>query len=166
MTRSRPLMFRIAGPSNSGKTTYLMELIRRLKEHNLNVATIKHSHHKLDVVSRKDGHKLGALAPNLTVGRDRMILDEPVQTPPSLFELVDRFYSEMDVVLVESWRDESIPTLLIANPPTSWIVPEGVLARTTEVVSEAFESLPVWGIDNVVDWVLNSRRQLHSRTRV
>ena len=135
-----------------------MELIRRLKEHNLNVATIKHSHHKLDVVSRKDGHKLGTLAPNLTVGRDRMILDEPVQTPPNLFELVDRFYSEMDVVLVESWREESIPTLLIANPPPNWIVPEGVVARTMDVVSETFEAMPVWGMDDVVDWVLNRDR--------
>jgi molybdopterin-guanine dinucleotide biosynthesis protein MobB len=158
MPHNRPLLFRIAGPSNSGKTTYLMELIKRLKEHNLNVATIKHSHHKLDVVSRKDGHKLGALAPNLTVGQDRMILDEPLQTPPNLFELIDRFYSKMDVVLVESWRDESIPTLLIANPPTNWVVPEGVLARTTNVVSETFESLPVWEIDDVVDWVVNFSR--------
>ena len=84
-----------------------------------------------------------------------MILDEPVQTPPNLFELVDRFYSEMDVVLVESWRDESIPTLLIATPPSNWVVPEGVLARTTDVVSETFESLPVWGMDDVVDSFLN-----------
>ena len=158
MAHHRPLLFRIAGPSNSGKTTYLMELIRRLKEHNLNVATIKHSHHKLDVVSRKDGHKLGAIASNLTVGRDRMILDEPVQTPPNLFELVDRFYADIDVVLVESWRDESIPTLLIANPPTNWVVPDGVVARTMEVVSETCGSLPVWGMDDVVDWVLNSSR--------
>ena len=111
-----------------------MELIRRLKEHNLNVATIKHSHHKLDVVSRKDGHKLGALAPNLTVGQDRMILDEPVQTPPNLFELVDRFYADVDVVLVESWRDASIPTLLMATPPPNWVVPKGVMARTMDVV--------------------------------
>ena len=158
MTHRRPLLFRIAGPSNSGKTSYLMTLIRQLKEHNLNVATIKHSHHKLDVVARKDGHKLGTLAPNLTVGRDRMILDEPVQTPPNLFELVDRFYADMDVVLVESWRDESIPTLLIANPPTNWVVPEGVLARTTDVASETFEAMPVWEIDDVVDWILNSCR--------
>ena len=158
MTQTRPLLFRIAGPSNSGKTTYLMELIKRLKEHNLNVATIKHSHHKLDVISRKDGHKLGTLAPNVTVGRDRMILDEPVQAPPNLFELVERFYSEMDVVLVESWREDAIPTLLIANPPTNWVVPEGVLARTMDVVSETFEAMPVWGIDNVVDWVLTSSR--------
>ena len=102
MPYNRPLLFRIAGPSNSGKTTYLMELIRRLKEHNLTVATIKHSHHPLDVLSRKDGHKLGTLAPNLTVGRNRMILDEPLQTHPNLFELVDRLYADMDVVLVES----------------------------------------------------------------
>ena len=158
MTHRRPLLFRIAGPSNSGKTTYLMELIGLLKEHNLSVATIKHSHHKLDVFSRKDGHKLGSLSPNLTVGCDRMILDEPVQTPPNLFELVDRFYSEMDVVLVESWREASIPTLLIANPPPNWVVPEGVIARTTDVVSELLDTLPIWGIDDVVDWVLISSR--------
>ena len=158
MFDNRPTLFRVAGPSNSGKTTYLMELIRLLKEQNLTVATIKHSHHKLDVVSRKDGHKLGALAPNLTVGQDRMILDEPVQAPLNLFELVDRFYLDMDVVLVESWREESIPTLLIANPPTNWVVPEGVVARTTDVVSDAFESLPIWEMDDVVDWILNSSR--------
>ena len=58
-----------------------------------------------------------------------MILDEPLQTHPNLFELVDRFYAEMDVVLVESWREESIPTLLIANPPPNWAVPEGVVGR-------------------------------------
>ena len=154
MPHNRPLLFRIAGPSNSGKTTYLMELIKHLKEHNLNVATIKHSHHKLDVVSRKDGHKLGTLAPNLTVGQDRMLLDEPVQISPNLFELIDRFYADMDVVLVESWREESIPTLLIANPSPNWVAPEGVIARTMDVVSETFESLPVWGMDDVVDWVL------------
>ena len=158
MPHNRPLLFRIAGPSNSGKTTYLMELIRRLKEQNLTVATIKHSHHKLDVVSRKDGHKMGALAPNLTVGQDRMILDEPVQTPPNLFELVDRFYADVDVVLVESWRDTSIPTLLMATPPPNWVVPEGVMARTMDVVSTDFAALPVWGMDDVVDWVLNSGR--------
>ncbi|MAA79332.1 MAG: hypothetical protein CL916_08730, partial [Deltaproteobacteria bacterium] len=78
--------------------------------------------------------------------------------PPNLFELVDRFYSEMDVVLVESWREESIPTLLIANPPPNWIVPEGVVARTMDVVSETFEAMPVWGMDDVVDWVLNRDR--------
>ena len=158
MPHNRPLLFRIAGPSNSGKTTYLMELIKRLKEHNLNVATIKHSHHKLDVVSRKDGHKLGALAPNLTVGQDRMILDEPLQTPPNLFELIDRFYADMDVVLVESWRNESIPTLLIATPPPNWVVPEGMMARTTDVASETLGGIPVWEVNDVVRWVLNSIR--------
>ena len=54
--------------------------------------------------ARKDGHKLGTLAPNLTVGRNRMILDEP-PNPSKPVELVDRFYAEMDVVLVESWRE-------------------------------------------------------------
>ena len=79
-------------------------------------ATIKHSYHKLDVVSGKDGHTLGALAPNLTVGQDRMILDEPIQSPYVYFNSSNDSTREW-MVLVESWRDECIPTILIAEPP-------------------------------------------------
>ena len=156
METTLPILFSIAGPSNSGKTAWLMTLIRRLQEHNLNVATIKHSHHKLDVVSGKDGHTLGALAPNLTVGQDRMILDEPIQSPPCLFQLIERFYSGMDVILVESWRDECIPTILIAEPPPSWVEPNGLVARTTNVVTTRLEHLPVWGLGDVVNWIVHS----------
>jgi len=151
---NKPLLFRIAGPSNSGKTTWLLKLVTHLTEQGIKVATIKHSHHRLDVVSNKDGHQLGSIAPNLTVGRDRMILDEPVQTPPNLFELVDRFYADMDVVLVESWRDESIPTLLIADPPDDWTIPEGIIARTVEVGSEWFADVPIWMQEDVWDWIV------------
>ena len=69
------------------------------------------------------------------------VLDEPVQTPPNLFELVDRFYAGMDVVLVESWCHSVDPNVVIANPPPNWVAPEGVIARTTEVVSEVFETI-------------------------
>ena len=34
--------------------------------------------------------------------------------------------------------------------------PEGLIARTIDVVSERFEAMPVWGMDDVVDWILNS----------
>ena len=158
MPQSHPQIFRIAGPSNSGKTTLMLELIRRLTEAHVKVATIKHSHHKLDVLSRKDGHKLGTLAPNITVGRDRMIIEQPLTEPPNLCELIEQFYGNMDVVLVEGWRHETVPTLLIAEPPTDWFVPEGIVARTVDVVSETFEAMPVWEIDDVVNWVLNFSR--------
>ena len=155
MTTVRPYIFRVSGPSNSGKTTWLLALLDRLQKEGVNVATIKHSHHNLDVVSRKDGHQLGSLAPNITVGSDRMILDQPIDRPPNLFDLVKQFYSNMDLVLVEGWRGEDIPTLLIAEPPTDWLVPKGIVARTKEVRSEAFLSVQVWNLEDVLAWILN-----------
>lgn len=146
---SCPILFRIAGPSNSGKTTWMLELVRRLREHGLKVSTIKHSHHTLDVPN-KDGHRLGALAPNITVGQDRILFDQPLEDSPNMFELIERFYSDMDVVLVEGWRQENVPTLLIADPPTDWFVPDDIVARTMNVVSETFEHFPIWGVDHVV----------------
>ena len=157
MTTLRPYIFRVSGPSNSGKTTWMLALLNRLQKEGVKVATIKHSHHKLDVVSRKDGHQLGSLAPNITVGCDRMLLDQPIDSPPNLFDLVKQFYSDMDVVLVEGWRGEDIPTLLIAAPPKDWRVPKGIVARTKEVRSEVFLSIPVWGLEEVLDWVLRYR---------
>ncbi len=152
-----PILFRIAGPSNSGKTTWMLELVRRLKEHGLKVATIKHSHHTLDVPN-KDGHKLGALAPNITVGQERLLFDQPLAEPPNIFELIERFYGDMDVVLIEGWRRENFPTLLIADPPADWFVPNGIVARTVAVVSEIVEHLPIWGVDDVVKWILTNLR--------
>lgn len=158
---SKPILFRIAGPSNSGKTTWMLELVRRLKEHGLKVATIKHSHHTLDVPN-KDGHKLGALAPNITVGQDRILFDQPIGESPDIFELTERFYGDMDVVLVEGWRRENLPTLLIADPPTDWFVPEGIVARTVDVVSKTFEHLPIWGVNDVVPHIgMHCSRKRH-----
>ena len=73
-------------------------------------------------------------------------------------ELIERFYGDMNVVLIEGWRRENVPTLLIANPPTDWFVPEGIAARTAEVVSETVEHLPVWNVDDVVKWILTDIR--------
>ena len=151
---NKPLLFRIAGPSNSGKTTWLLKLVTHLTEQGIKVATIKHSHHRLDVVSGKDGHQLGNLAPNITVGQDRLMLDEPLNEAPNLFALVARFYQGMEVVLVEGWRSENIPTLLIADPPDDWTVPEGIIARTIEVGSERFADVPIWKQEDVLDWIV------------
>ena len=153
MPPTTPLLFRVAGPSNSGKTTWLLDLVQHLKSKEIKVATIKHSHHNLDVLPDKDGHQLGRLAPNLTVGQDRLLFDQPIDAPPNLFELVNRFYTDFDLVLVEGWRSEDIPTLLIADPPDDWTVPEGIIARSAVVQSPAYGDLPVWTVMDVGVWL-------------
>lgn len=153
MSTTTPLLFRVAGPSNSGKTTWLLDLVQHLKTKDINVATIKHSHHNLDVLPDKDGHQLGRLAPNLTVGQDRLLFDQPIDTPPNLFDLVNRFYIDFDLVLVEGWRGEDIPTLLIADPPDDWTVPQGIIARSSVVQSSDYEDLPIWSVVDVGNWL-------------
>ena len=152
-----PILFRIAGPSNSGKTTWMLQLVHRLKERGLKVATIKHSHHTLDVPN-KDGHRLAALAPNITVGQERLLLDQPLIEPPNIFELIERFYGDMDVVLIEGWRRENLPTLLIADPPADWFVPNGIVARTLNVQNQVFTQYPAWDIQNIASHLHNMTR--------
>lgn len=156
MPHSTPLLFRVAGPSNSGKTTWLLDLVQYLKTKDIKVATIKHSHHSLDVLPDKDGHQLGRLAPNLTVGQDRLLFDQPIESPPTLFDLVNQFYADFDLILVEGWRSENIPTLLIADPSDDWTVPEGIVARSTAVQSSAYARLPVWGVVEAGHWFFSN----------
>ena len=62
---------------HSGKTTFL-----DLVQHLTSKWRQSHSHHNLDVLPDKDGHQLGRLAPNLTVGQDRLLFDQPIETKP------------------------------------------------------------------------------------
>ncbi len=102
----RPPRLHVIGRKNSGKTTLIVELVRRLTECGLSVATIKHTHHahELDVPG-KDSHRhrtagarAVAIVARTMVATFRPRNDEPTE---QVYAALQRDFADCDVVLVE-----------------------------------------------------------------
>ena len=151
-----PYIIRFSGPSNSGKTSWILKLIQQINEVGKRVGTIKHAHHTLEVPNR-DGHLLGSIAPNITIGPDRTIIDWPhSESKPTLVHLIEQMYSDFDIVIVEGWRDYDLPTILTAVPPDSWTVPNTVIACTTNVPHTWRPQVSRWGLVDMTEHILKT----------
>ncbi|NOZ54967.1 MAG: molybdopterin-guanine dinucleotide biosynthesis protein B [Gammaproteobacteria bacterium] len=104
--------------SGTGKTTLLCKLLPLLKQRGYRVALIKHSHHRFDIDRPgKDSHRLRE------AGADQVLLASPhrwalmvenqIDTDePSLQYLLEQMdHSQLDLILVEGFKNESIPKI-------------------------------------------------------
>jgi molybdopterin-guanine dinucleotide biosynthesis protein B len=113
-------VFGLAGYSGSGKTTLLEALIPRLNAAGLSVSLIKHAHHRFDIDQPgKDSYRLreAGCSEVLLVSDHRWVLMHELRgaAEPSLEEQIARF-SECDLVLVEGFKQTSIPKLEVHRP--------------------------------------------------
>lgn len=118
---SRPLIFGVVGRSGSGKTTLIEAMVQYLAEQGLEVAVIKHSHHRL---SFEPAHKDSARF--RSAGAREVIIGSPYgyavfHTPaepqdPTLDDLLVRLPQGLDLVLVEGYRAADIPRLEVHRP--------------------------------------------------
>lgn len=98
------------GPSNSGKTTIVTELIRRYVARGLSVAAIKHTHHPLNDEQRGDTARFAAAGadPVILAGDSAAIMHGASITrlsfddPSELLTLL-----KTDVVLIEGFKSYS-----------------------------------------------------------
>ncbi|UTV26725.1 molybdopterin-guanine dinucleotide biosynthesis protein B [Photobacterium atrarenae] len=113
-----------AGYSGSGKTTLLEKLIPLLKQHGLRIGLIKHSHHTIDPdTPGKDSYRLrhAGCAQTLMATRERHMLyfeyPEPSRDEPTLDECLRQLdHSQLDLVLVEGFREAAIDKIEIHRP--------------------------------------------------
>ncbi|QIQ20490.1 molybdopterin-guanine dinucleotide biosynthesis protein B [Zophobihabitans entericus] len=128
----------ISGYSGSGKTTLLTQLIPLLKQEGLSVALIKHSHHNMDIdVPGKDSYELRkAGADQVIVACDKRwaMIAETESKPVSLAELAEKF-SDVDLVLVEGFKDEPIDKIICHRAATGKnpYVDDKTLAFATDI---------------------------------
>lgn len=114
---SRCPLLAFAGWSGAGKTTLLAKLLPELRRSGLRLAVIKHAHHRFDVdYPGKDSHVLrnaGADQVLISSGDRRVLIQEkPAGGDPQLVEelaMLDQ--DQLDLILVEGFRDEPIPKL-------------------------------------------------------
>lgn len=105
----------IIGHKNAGKTTLVAALCHELKRQRRRVATIKHASHPVDVDREgtdsfrhfHEGNADGVLvaSPDLRVTFERRLDD----TGPEA--LARRYFSDMDVILVEGFKQAPIPKI-------------------------------------------------------
>jgi molybdopterin-guanine dinucleotide biosynthesis adapter protein len=113
-----PAIVAFAAPSGTGKTTFLETLIRELVGRGLKVAAIKHDAHSFQVDRPgKDTHRFrSAGASRVAISNDRELAvmgdTDPDLTPE---QLTSRYLGEVDLVLVEGFREAIIPRVLVCR---------------------------------------------------
>lgn len=117
MHRTEVPVLGFAAFSGTGKTTLLTQLIPALNLRGLRVGLIKHSHHDFEIDQPgKDSFRLRAAgaSPVLLVSKYRraIITEFSTHAEPTLPEQLKCLeQEELDLILVEGFRDESFPKI-------------------------------------------------------
>lgn len=100
--------------SNTGKTTLLEKVIRELKDRGYKVGAIKHDAHRFDIDHPgKDSYRLTAAGADtmLITSSEKLALVKKHGATPSLEQLIETYFSDMDIVLTEGFKMSSIPKI-------------------------------------------------------
>lgn len=162
----------ICACSGTGKTTLLKKLIPLLNERGIRPGLIKHTHHDMDVDKPgKDSYELRKAGASQTIvasqKRWALMTETPEETELDLRWLVNRMdASSLDLVLVEGFKHESIPKILLYRSDISPLIEE--LAIDNHVIAIASDvdlhldgvsipildvNSPVQVIDFIVEWL-------------
>lgn len=109
----------IVGWSGSGKTTLLEALIALFKDRGLRVAALKHDAHDFSIDKEgKDSYRFTAAGAERTVicAPHKLALIEQLAQPLELEALLERFDTEMDLVLVEGFKTQQVPKIEVYRP--------------------------------------------------
>lgn len=130
-----------AAPSGTGKTTLIESVLRILKQGGLRVGAIKSDAHGVELdTPGKDTHRMrqaGAETTALVSSNQLAIFfDTAAPETPALSKLVEVFFSDVDVVLLEGFRRHGYPTVVVQREGVDsqgWRWPEKVLAIATDI---------------------------------
>ena len=158
-----------AAPSGTGKTTLLTQLIPQLKQHNIRVGLIKHSHHNFQIDKPgKDSFRLreAGATPVMLVSSHRRALITEFATPkePCLDEQLKYFdQSSLDLILVEGFKREHFPKIELHRPSLSQplfypddisiiaIASDQAIALERKIVSMDLNNIP-----QIADFILHT----------
>ncbi len=144
--------------SGTGKTTLLKKLIPALCARGLRPGLIKHSHHNMDIdTPGKDSYELrkAGAAQTMVASPQRWALmtETPDEAPLNLAYLVSRMdHSTLDLVLVEGFKHEAVPKLLLfrsdaGHDLSELTLDEHVIAVASDVAVEL--EVPVLDLNDV-----------------
>lgn len=151
----------ITGYSGSGKTTLLEKLIPELIARGIRVSVIKHSHHNAQVDKEgKDSWRMkeAGSVQVILANNERWAMMTETQKPASLEYLARQFDRTLtDLVLVEGFKQEPIPKILLHRQGMTKSLPEideNVLAVATDYFLEIDRTLlDINDISQIADFI-------------
>ncbi len=112
----------IVGKQNAGKTTLIKDLIPKLKKQGYRVGTLKYNIRKFDIDHEgKDTYKYyhsGADSVAIS-SQNEFVVMKKMATPPTLHEIIETYLNNVNVVLVEGYREDDYPRIRIIDPQDS-----------------------------------------------
>lgn len=150
-------MIGVAGWKNSGKTTLAVKLVAAFSQRGLSVATIKHSHHDVEIedpATDTARHRRAGARQAVLVSPSRLVLTkEFVACPePDLSEIVARL-DPADLIVVEGYKSAPIPKIevrRVASASREPLAPRDplVIAIAADHAIEG-ETVPVLSLDDI-----------------
>ena len=148
----------ISAWSGTGKTTLLKKLIPALCARGLRPGLMKHSHHNMDIdTPGKDSYELrkAGAAQTMVASPQRWALmtETPDEAPLNLAYLVSQMdHSTLDLVLVEGFKHEAVPKILLfrsdaGHDLSELTLDEHVIAVASDVAVEL--EVPVLDLNDV-----------------
>lgn len=152
----------ITGYSGTGKTTLLEKLIPALKQRNIKVGLIKHSHHNVDVDKEgKDSHRLriAGANPTMVVCEQRWALMVETDQLVPFEQLVGKMAeNKIDLILLEGFKHEQAPKIQLHRKAIEKPLPEldeFTLATATDYFLERENLLDINNIEQIADFIKN-----------
>ncbi len=116
---SRPPAVAFIAWSGTGKTTLIEQLICLASDRGLRVGALKHDAHHFDIDHPgKDSHRFTAAGSvtTLLASDNKLALVKQHDTCPPVDRLVDDYLGDLDLVLVEGWKNSALPRIEIHRP--------------------------------------------------
>lgn len=150
----------ITGYSGTGKTTLLEKLVPRLIQLGLRIALIKHSHHNIDLDKPgKDSYRLRCAGanPTMIICDQRWALMQETEQPLSLSQLVEKLDdTQLDLVLVEGFKQENIPKIQLHRQAIKKPLPEldpFTIATATDYSLARENQLDINNIEQIAQFI-------------
>jgi len=108
----------IVGNQNAGKTTLIRDLIPKLKEQGYTVGTLKYNIRKFDIDHEgKDTYKYyhsGADSVAIS-SQNEFVVMKKTANPLTLHEIIETHLNDVNIVLVEGYREDDYPRIRIID---------------------------------------------------
>lgn len=150
----------ITGYSGTGKTTLLEKLIPLLCQKGIRVGLIKHSHHNIETdKAGKDSYRLRAVGanPTMVVCDNRWTLMKETEQAVSFNECFAKFEKEVDLVLVEGFKHETLPKIQLHRKGIDKPLPEldnFTLATATDYPLDRENKLDINNPEQITEFII------------
>ncbi len=152
MNEDRVRAVSLVAPSGTGKTTLVEKLIDRLRARGYRIGAIKHDAHEFEIDKPgKDSYRFTAAGAEVMVltSRSKLALVRRQADSPPVEDLLRDYCQGLDLVLVEGFRDSSLPRIEVCRGDVDSLTCRGVRhdPNLVAVVSERQFTLDVPVLD-------------------